>query len=237
MAANSEFTRQRIHRVWDVESTVIYPPVDTESIVAGGIWTERLTDAEVSVLNSLPSDFILGASRFVPYKRLDLVIEAAARSGLPAVIAGRGPEETRLRHLSQASRASVSFVISPSNALLYALYQKSIALIFPAIEDFGIMPVEAMAAGTPVIVPSEGGAAESVTLLKGGVCVDLSSPDWNTALEMSQRVDRAGLPGRANHLSNSRFRHSVRQWIAGRSLSSPTASLPGALAKMEETDG
>lgn len=167
IAANSEFVRRRIQRAWDRDATVIYPPVDVERIQAVEDWRDELSGEELSVLESLPGEFILGASRFIPYKRLDLVIEVGQEAGLPVVIAGRGPEEARLRALAESVDVPVYFVISPSDELLYALYQAAVVYVFPAIEDFGIMPVEAMAAGVPVLVGPEGGAVESVGALPG----------------------------------------------------------------------
>lgn len=215
MVANSEFTRSRIQRVWHRDADVIYPPVDTERIVAGGQWSEHLSNDEAISLGSLPDVFLLGASRFVPYKRLDLVIQAGEATGLPVVLAGRGPGEGDLRARAAESKVPVHFLISPSDALLYALYQQSLALVFPAIEDFGIMPVEAMAAGTPVIVPTLGGAAESARLVKGGVALSgFSTEEWRQAIDGAQAVDRAGLPERAGRFSCGRFREEVAQWLA-----------------------
>lgn len=214
MAANSEFTRLRIQRVWHRDAEVIYPPVDTERIAMVGRWRDHLSMKEEALLTALPDVFLLGASRFVPYKRLDLVIEAGEATGLPVVLAGRGPGEGELRARSEQARVPVHFVISPSDALLYALYQQSLALVFPAIEDFGIMPVEAMAAGTPVIVSAVGGAAESACLTHGGVVLEaFSSQGFREAVNAITSIDRAGLPARASRFSQARFRDRVRLWM------------------------
>lgn len=156
-AANSEFTRERIRRAWDVDATVIYPPVDVERILAGGEWRDHVTrEDELDVLEALPSNFLLGASRFVPYKRLDLVIEAGEATGLPVVIAGRGPEEASLRSRAASARIPVTFVISPSDELLFALYQTCAAYVFPAVEDFGIMPDRSDGCGYTRYCPQSG---------------------------------------------------------------------------------
>lgn len=162
IAANSEFVRQRIQRAWDRDATVIYPPVDVERIQSVPDWRTKLTGDELHTLEELPHDFILGASRFVPYKRLDWVIRAGAAADVPVVITGRGPEEEHLRTIAAGVNVPVHFVINPSTPMLYALYQASRVFVFPAVEDFGIMPVEAQAAGTPVVTTSVGGATESV---------------------------------------------------------------------------
>ena len=93
------------------------------------------------------------------------------------VLAGRGPELGRLRYAAAAARVPVPFVDRPSAALLRALYQQAAVFVFPAIEDFGIMPVEAMAAGAPVLAQEMGGTAESVVPgLTGALCTSPRAP-------------------------------------------------------------
>ncbi|WP_194420371.1 glycosyltransferase [Microbacterium abyssi] len=213
MAANSEFTRERIGRVWDRDADVIYPPVDTDRIIAGGDWRDHLSGEELTQLESLPDDFLLGASRFVSYKRLDLVIEAGEATGTPVVLAGRGPDYESLKARADVANVPVSFVISPSDALLYALYQRARVLIFPAIEDFGIMPVEAMAAGTPVVVPTVGGAVESVSAAAGGVTIELPARRWREAIDETSRLDLNNLALRASLFSTTRFRNEMANWV------------------------
>lgn len=162
IAAISEFVRDRIKLSWNREARVIYPPVETTLIQSVPKWSDLLGDAERLVLDSLPREFVLGASRYIPYKRLDLVINIGEASGLPVVLAGSGPEESNLRRQARGATVPVQFVSRPSDKLLYALYEAATIFAFPAVEDFGIMPVEAMALGTPVIVRSIGGSSETV---------------------------------------------------------------------------
>tara|TARA_R100000365_G_scaffold3204_1_gene10136 strand:+ start:1491 stop:2075 length:585 start_codon:yes stop_codon:yes gene_type:complete len=184
-------------------------------IVAGGDWTAALSPAEGERLERLPRDYLLGASRFVPYKRLDLVIEAGEATDTPVVLAGGGSGEPRLRELAQASTVPVHFVHRPSDVMLLALYQRARAYIFPAIEDFGIMPVEAMATGTPVIVQFRGGASESVRMLSGGVALEeLSARAWREALAEVSTIDRTQLASRTLRLSRARFQDEVRAWVS-----------------------
>lgn len=162
IAANSEFVRERIRRTWNRDATVIHPPVAVERILSRADWRSRVADDEERrIVDRLPSTYLMGASRFIPYKRLDLVIDVAARIGLPVVIAGSGPDEQRLRDAAARSRIPVTFVISPSDALMYALMQHAEAFVFPAVEDFGIVPVEAQAAGVPVVTGPVGGQLET----------------------------------------------------------------------------
>ncbi|UWF77882.1 MULTISPECIES: glycosyltransferase [Microbacterium] len=175
IAANSAFVRDRIRRAWGRGAEVIHPPVAVDRILARDDWRAEVSaDAERRVLDELPEAFVLGASRFVPYKRLDLVIAAGARAGLPVVIAGSGPDEPRLRALAETAGTPVRFIIAPSDALLYALLQRASAFVFPAVEDFGILPVEAQAAGTPVVTGPVGGQTETYTAGVSGVTADAS---------------------------------------------------------------
>ena len=214
IAANSEFVRQRIQDAWGRDASVIYPPVDVELIQSVGDWAERVTGAEHDVLDALPEGFVLGASRFIPYKRLDLVILAAAEAGLPAVIAGRGPEEEHLRALADSVKVPVIFVISPSDEMLYALYQAASVFVFPPVEDFGIMPVEAMAAGARVVVNALGGAAESTRLAHSGVVFDDDSVEAVASQILAAQEGPGPQCARVAELfSANRFTREVREFV------------------------
>lgn len=216
MAANSNFVRKRIETAWGLEARVIYPPVDVELIQSVSDWREQLNEQERSTLDSLPEGYVLGASRFIPYKRLDLVIEAAALADVPVVIAGSGPEETALRAVASRLGKDVTFVIAPSTQMLYALYQRARAFVFPPIEDFGIMPVECMASGTPVVAYSEGGASESVLDGRTGYLVDdLSAESIAAAIEKTDWLDRAVVKERSRKFSKGRFEREIREWVEG----------------------
>lgn len=215
IVANSRFTRDRISRTWQRDARVIYPPVATDRIISGGNWLEHLSADEADIVEALPETFLLGASRFVSYKRLDVVIDAGAAAGLPIVLAGGGPEEAALRAKAALSPTPVYFVSAPSTPLLYALYQRALALIFPAIEDFGIMPVEAMAAGTPVIVAPVGGAAEVVSLTGGGAIMPTteSTADWTEVVTSVSLLDREAVSEGATRFSSARFRSEIADWV------------------------
>lgn len=215
VSANSDFVRIRIQRTWGREADVIYPPVDVKQITDCAAWADRLQADDQDLLSKLPETFILGASRFIPYKRLDLVIKTGEAAQVPVVLAGSGPEENSLRQLAAHSSVPVHFVVHPNDRLLYALYQAALAYVFPAVEDFGIMPVEAMAAGTPVIVPSIGGASETVLHGMTGAHVDA---DWTGEdLATAVGIAAACVPGecraRAEMFDHDRFTSAIRRWI------------------------
>lgn len=216
-AANSEFVRARMQRTWGVDARVIHPPVRVESIQAVADWRTRLDDSELAILDGLPEGFILGASRFIPYKRLEDVVRTGELADRPVVLAGHGPHLPTLRAVAQRARVPVHIVPSPSHALLYALYQQTSLYVFPAVEDFGIMPVEAMAAGAPVLAQEQGGAAESVVPGVTGDLVSFDDPDRIRAgaarAMATRREDRLD---RARAFRSARFRQEISTWVGER---------------------
>ncbi len=139
----SREVQARVRRIYGRESTILYPPVDTG----------RFTPADGH------DDYFLTVSRLVPYKRIDLAVQAFTRLNLPLWIAGNGRDLARLQ--SQAG-PSVRFLGRVSDDALVGLLARCRAFLFPGMEDFGIAPVEAMAAGRPVIAYAGGGALETV---------------------------------------------------------------------------
>ncbi|WP_375432507.1 glycosyltransferase [uncultured Friedmanniella sp.] len=213
-AANSAFVQARIREAWRVESQVIFPPVEVEAIQAVDDWRTRLTDAEQEVLDSLPEGFVLGASRFIPYKRLDLVIKTAEAAGRPVVLAGKGPELESLQAAARDASVPVHFVLAPSGPMLWALYQQTALYVFPAIEDFGIMPVEAMAAGAPVLAQSVGGTAESVVPGRTGALIPFVSPaEMAAGAEAAMDTTRVERVSRAQDFSRRRFEERITDWV------------------------
>lgn len=215
VAANSEFVRERVRATWHRDADVVYPPVDVRRISRTGRWADVLGPSDAARLAALPDQFVLGASRFVPYKRLDLVIEAGELSGLPVVLAGAGPEERALRERGDRASVPVHLVRSPSDALLFALYQAALAFVFPAVEDFGIMPVEAMAAGTPVVVGPVGGARESVQDGVTGAVAESTHPRaLADAVERCASAVPADCVRRAERFGGDVFERELRAWVS-----------------------
>jgi len=212
LAANSRFVADRIAGAWGREATVIHPPVDSAAFLSEA----RLTEQERSALEALPTEFVLGFSRFIPYKRLDLVIEAGAAAGLPVVLAGAGPEEQRLRDLAEERYPGrVFFVVGPSTEMYRALQQRALVLVFPPIEDFGIVPVEAMAAGTPVVANTLGGTAESVRHGEtGALTADWSRAALRDAIATALAANPDACRARAADFSAEVFAGRIRSWVA-----------------------
>jgi glycosyltransferase involved in cell wall biosynthesis len=141
--AISEEVRRRIAKVYRRESTIIYPPVETC----------RFEPA------SQVDDYYLIVGRLVPYRRIDLLIEAFNQMGRPLVIAGNGRDRERLEEMAGSNVTFLGYV--PDDELP-RLMARCRAFIFPGDEDFGIAPLQAMAAGRPVIAYAAGGALETV---------------------------------------------------------------------------
>lgn len=212
-AANSSFVRDRILRTWEQDSTVIYPPVAVSKLQQRKSWCDVLTLVDTAVLESTPREFLLGASRFVSYKNLERVIEVGEACDLPVVLAGSGPALGMLQERASRASVPVTFVHRPSDELLYALYQKAMVFVFPPIEDFGIMPVEAMALGTPVLVNVMGGAAESAALLQGGTTLPEGGPkDIQDTVRNVLMLDMSVAESRSSLLSEETFIRNLHEW-------------------------
>lgn len=199
--ANSQFVAERIKRIYNREAEVIYPPVDIENFA--GIKRD-------------PKDFYLFFGQLTGYKRADLAIEAMAKLGRKLIVAGSGEQLVELqkvatRHLPPGSQ-NIEFLGRISDDQRDELYAQSKALIFPGVEDFGIIPVEAQAAGCPVIALGQGGALESVVENQTGVffreaCVE-SLMDAVIRFE-SLSFDAATCRNHAKQFSVDRFRAEI----------------------------
>ena len=142
--AISETVRQRIRECYDRDSAVIYPPVDTQFYCPADVPRE---------------DYYLAFSAFAPYKRLDLAIDACNRLKRRLIVIGSGQDAARLR---ACAGPTVEFLGWQSDEQIRDHLRRCQALLFPGEEDFGIVPVEAMACGAPVIAYGKGGATETV---------------------------------------------------------------------------
>lgn len=158
--ANSKYVANRIKKFYGRDSAVIYPCVDVDNFYV----------AESKDIK----DYYLFASRLVDYKRCDIVIEAFNKLGLPLKVIGRGPEQEKLKKMAKSNIEFLGFLSEDDMKKYYAECK---AFIFAAEEDFGIVPVEAMAAGRPVITFSRGGAVESVIPCVTGMFFDRQDAD------------------------------------------------------------
>ena len=149
--ANSKYIAARIKKIYNRDSTVIYPPVNTDYFE----------------LEENKEHYYFTASRMVPYKKIQLIVEAFNQ--LPnhtLIVGGDGPDYNKIRKIA---KSNIQFIGHTSSDQLKAYMQKAKAFLFAAEEDFGIVPVEAQACGTPVIAFGKGGALETVINRKTGV--------------------------------------------------------------------
>jgi glycosyltransferase involved in cell wall biosynthesis len=170
--ANSENVRDRIQRLYRRDAKVIYPPVDYDFY-------------STPASRPVPGErepFYLIVSALAPYKRVDIAIEAFRRMKKKLVVIGEGQESRALR---ACAGPGIEFLGWLTNPELRAYYQKARALLFPGEEDFGIVPLEAMSAGCPVIAYRKGGALETVEENKTGVFFD-----QQTAASLGEAVAR-----------------------------------------------
>ena len=205
--AISDHIAERIRRVYDRDAEVIHPPVD----VARFRLAERV------------DDYYLVVSALVPYKRVDLAIAAASRLGRRLLVVGTGPEAARLR--AQAG-PGVEFLGWRSDAEVAELYSRCRAVLFPAVEDYGIVPLEAAAAGRPTIALARGGALETMIGLNQGVAptavffteqTEGALADAILAFEAAAtHFDPAALRARAARFDRPVFRDRLRDYVEGR---------------------
>jgi glycosyltransferase involved in cell wall biosynthesis len=212
--AISETIRDRIRQCYGRESRVIQPPVDTTFYRPEPIPRE---------------EFLLCVSALVPYKNLDQAVLACSKLGRKLVVIGSGSERPRLEKLAGPT---VEFLGWQTDEVIRDHYQRCRALIFPGEEDFGIVPIEALACQTPIIALGRGGVAETVDDRVGRTYPE---PTVNCLMEAIERWERDGRPfdpeqarARAEGLSLPVFRRKLLSYlteIAGpRSLSS---TIPG----------
>jgi len=172
--ANSENVRTRIRRLYHRESSVIYPPVNVDYYSQGA--RSRQPD---------PDPFYLIVSALAPYKRVDMAIEAFQRMKKRLIVIGEGQES---RALMEAAGPYVEFRGWLSDAELRSHYLRCQALLFPGEEDFGIVPLEAMAAGCPVLAYRKGGALETIAENQTGLFFDDQSVE--SIVEAVQRFEK-----------------------------------------------
>lgn len=174
--AISDFVKQRVKKYYCKDAHVIYPPLPLS--IKKQEASSKHKESDLLILNT---DYFLLVGRLVSYKRFDLAIRAFNENSLPLKIVGVGPELKKLK--SMAGR-NIEFLGSVSDDKLTQLYLGARACVFPQEEDFGIVPLEAMAAGKPVIAYQGGGALETILDKKTGLFFDNQTPEaLNEAIE------------------------------------------------------
>lgn len=196
--ANSAFIAKRIKKAYGKDSTVIYPPVDTSSFL----------------LNKKKEEFYLTASRLVSYKGIEKIVEAFSQiPDRKLLVIGDGP---KMKTIKKLATKNIEILGRISQEDLISYLQKAKAFLFNAIEDFGILPVEAQATGTPVIALNKGGVKETVIENKTGVFFDTPTvKDIINAIQKFEKMDFDPEQIRNNALrfSQERFQKEYQAFV------------------------
>ncbi len=200
--AISHYIQRRIEKTYRRTSTVIYPPVSCDDFP----------------LHEGKEDFYLAASRLVPYKRMDLIVEAFAKTPKRRlVVIGAGPDLEKLRKMAPAN---VSLMGWQPFSVLRESMQKAKAFIFAAEEDFGIIPLEAASCGTPVIAYAKGGACETLTEGLSALFFKEQTPqsllDALERFESRLPLDASKVRDSVSHFDKTRFRHELYCFVKER---------------------
>ena len=196
--ANSQHVAARIRRYYNRAATVVYPPVDTAYFSPDG---------------SATGPYFLMVSALVPYKHVEVAVEACRRAHVPLKIVGVGPERERLE---AEAGAGVEFLGACTDDEIRELYRGTRGVLLPGEEDFGIAPVEALACGRPVIGLARGGVTETVEDGATGVLVDELSPEaFADGISRSDALsfDSGYIREQALRFSRGRFQDAMRRCI------------------------
>jgi len=191
--ANSRNVAWRIRKYYRREAEVIHPPVDTDLFKP----------------SKREDDYFLIVSAFVPYKRIDIAIEAFNRTGLPLKIVGHGPDYKKLRKMAHSN---VEFLGALDDQNLIQTYQRARALVMPGEEDFGINSLESQSCGVPVISFGRGGATETVIPEKTGLFFpELSPESLCEALDKFKSItfNKSNIRDNALNFSRDKFKEKV----------------------------
>jgi len=199
--ANSHAVADRIRSWWHRDSTVIFPPVNTNFYTP---------DPAVP-----REDFVLVAGRLVPYKRPEVAVAAAEAAGVPVVVAGEG---RALHACERVAGPGTTFLGRVSDAQLRDLYRRCRCLAMPGEEDFGIIPVEAQACGAPVVALGSGGALDTVIPGVTGLLVDPETDRVTQFADAFRQMDStdfsvAALRSHAESFSRETFRQRIRTHV------------------------
>jgi len=208
--ANSTHIQAEIKKYYGRDSTVVFPPV----------YFERFQKPENTAQKR--SGFLI-SGRQTPYKRFDIAIQVCSQAGLPLTVIGGGPDHKRLQAMAGSS---ITFLGAISDEALEYEFGRADALIFPGLDDFGITPVEAMAAGTPVIAYKAGGALDYVKPNVTGQFFDQQTPE--SLAKALQAFDptlynHANIRHAAQRFSAESFRQNFQQFVAAK-ITEPTGS-------------
>lgn len=201
--ANSNYIRDQIKKYYGREAEVIHPPVDVERFTPNG--------------SEQRQGFVV-AGRQTPYKRIDLAVAACTQLNLPLTVLGDGPDHGKLVKMAGPS---IKFVADASDSQMADYFRSAQAFIFPAIDDFGIVAVEALAAGTPVIAYKAGGALDYVTESQTGLFFDQPTAESLAKALQSfdpTKFDNQSISQHAERFSAKNFRQKILSLVESKSI-------------------
>ncbi|HSX45328.1 MAG TPA: glycosyltransferase [Candidatus Saccharimonadales bacterium] len=201
MIANSTYTQAQIKKYYSRDSFVIHPPVDVEKFT-GDVTIETKKFG------------LVAAGRQVPYKRFDLVVDACTKLELPLTVIGNGPEH---RKLVKRAGQSIVFASKVTEIQIIDYFKSAAGFVFPGVDDFGIVAVEAMAAGTPVIAFRSGGALDYVVEGKTGLFFNAATAE-TLADTLSQfnpaKFSVTEVQATANQFNKAMFQQHILDYLA-----------------------
>lgn len=196
---NSNYSKDNIQRYYNREAVVIHPPVDVDRFKLKA--------------NPPSRHGLVIAGRQTPYKRIDLAIKASKKLRVPLIVIGNGPDHKKLEKLAGRN---VTFLTNTNDFAIVEHFQSSLAFIFPNADDFGIVAVEALAAGTPVIAYKKGGVLDYIKDGKNGVFFEHQSvSSLVNAIEstLTKRFDYSKISESAEQFSSQRFKNEIKDFI------------------------
>lgn len=197
---NSEHSKKQIKKYYNRHAAVVHPPVDTKRFAI---------PHEKHGIPNVRRGFVI-TGRQTPYKRIDLAVQACTKLNVPLIVIGNGPEHKRLRKMAGKT---VTFLTKVTDRELPHYLQSAEAFLFPGIDDFGIAPVEALAAGTPVIAYKAGGALDYVTPKTGLFFTKQTAESLAAAIQefQTKKYSHDGIKKAAEAFSIANFHTNLRK--------------------------
>lgn len=200
IVTNSRYSAEQIKKYYGREATVIHPPVDIDRF------------KKLNKLSNHEAPFVT-AGRQTPYKRIDLAVAAATKTGFPLLVVGNGPDHSRLVTMAGGN---VKFVTGASDKQVAEIFASARAMLFPGVDDFGVVAIEALAAGTPVIAYRGGGALDYVNETTGAFFEEQTVESLAKALKSfdPKEYDSSTIRNAAKEFSAKRFRQQITGLIS-----------------------
>ena len=216
LLANSHFIAEKVKRYYHRDAEVVYPPVDIKTF----FWDKKISK----------DGYFLAIGRLIHYKRFDLVIQAFNKLNLPLVVVGIGSELERLKKMVRGKK--IYFVPFVNETELRNLYNGAEAVIFPQVEDFGLVAAEAQACGTPVIAYGKGGVRDTVSKDAGVFFAEQTEESLAGALQdfAKRTFDHAAIRKHAEKFSSRRFRQQIKEIVAASAVHFRPAATRSSMA-------